>query len=175
MTTSPQWPTPADGRRRIPWRWVGLGALTTVIGLALLLGALGAFLTRPPDEPAAVAPTIVVLTAAPQPTATVAVFIPAPTAAPTATPVPTPDVAVAPPQVTAGYYAVVVETGGVGVTVRNGPSTSNQPVTVAGENAIILVLEGPTAGGAYQWWRVRLSNGTEGWVVGDFLSPSSAP
>jgi len=175
MTASPQWPPPANGRRRIPWLWVGLGVLTTIIALALILGALATFLTRPPDEVAAVEPTIIVLTAAPLPTATVAAFVVAPTAAPTATPVPTPDVAVAPPKVTAGYYAKVVETGGVGVTVRNGPSTSNQPVTVAGENAIILVLEGPTAGGAYQWWRIRLGDGTEGWVAGDFLTPSAAP
>lgn len=159
----------------MPWLWVALGTATTVVALALTLWALGRFLTRPPEATAGLEPTIIVLTAAPQPTATVAVFVPAPTAAPTATPVPTPNVAVAPPEVTAGYYARVVETGGVGVTVRNGPSTSNLPLTVAGENMIILVIEGPTAGGAYQWWRIRLPDGTEGWVAGDFLEPSAAP
>ena len=148
----------------------------TIIGLALVLWALAAFLTRDPAEPPAeVALTAIQLTPPPLHIATLAVFVPAPTAAPTSTTVPTPDVSVAPPAVTAGYYATVVETGGVGVTVRNGPSTSNVPVTVAGENSAVLVIEGPTPGGAYQWWRVRLPDGTEGWVAGDFLAPAAAP
>lgn len=160
----------------MPWLWLGLGTLATVVGVVIGLWMLAGFLIQPPAESSAgLEPTIIRLTAPPQPTATVAVFIPPPTAAPTATTVATPDVSVAPPSVTAGYYAQVVETGGVGVTVRNGPSTSNVPVTVAAENAIILVLEGPTAGGEYQWWRIRLGDGTEGWVAGDFLTPSAAP
>lgn len=176
MARSPYRQSPTDERQGSPRRWIALGTLATVLGLIGLLWALGAYLTRPPAESTAgVAPTIIVLTAAPLPTATVAVFVPAPTAAPTSTPVATPDVSVAPPEITAGYYAQVVETGGVGVTVRNGPNTTNQPVTVAGENTIIFVIEGPTPGGAYQWWRIRLADGTEGWVAGDFLSPSAAP
>ena len=174
--TSPPPPPPAGPRRAPPWLWLGLGTLVTIIGLVAILGALAAFLTRPPAETAAeAAPTNIRLTAPPVPTATVGVFVPAPTVAPTSTTVPTPDVSVAPAEVTAGYYATVVETGGVGVTVRNGPSTSNIPVTVAGENSAVLVIEGPTPGGAYQWWRVRLPDGTEGWVAGDFLSPAAAP
>jgi hypothetical protein len=167
--------TPSGAARQTPWRWLGLGILVTVVGLALALWALAGFLTRPPAEMVAGEPTIIRLTAPPVPTATVAVFVPPPTAAPTATSVPTPDVSVAPPEVTAGYYATVVETGGVGVTVRNGPSTANIPVTVAGENSVVQVIEGPTPGGVYQWWRVRLPDGTEGWVAGDFLAPAAAP
>ena len=101
---SPQHPAPADSGRPTPWLWLGLGTLVTIIGLAVVLWALAAFLTRVPAEPSAeAAPTIIRLTAAPIPTATVAVFVPAPTAAPTSTTVPTPDVSVAPPAVTAGY------------------------------------------------------------------------
>lgn len=173
-TTSPS--TGDNTARSTPWLWLGLGTLLTIFGIALLLWALVGFLTAPPVETAAdPGPTIILLTAPPVPTATVAVFVPPPTSAPTATSVPTPDVSVAPPEVTTGYYASVVETGGVGVTVRNGPSTSNAPVTVAGENSVILVIEGPTPGGAYQWWRIRLADGTEGWVAGDFLAPAAAP
>ena len=174
-TTTHQ-PAPGATRRATPWLWLGLGTLVTIIGLVAVLGALAAYLTRPPAETAAeTAPTIIRLTAPPVPTATVAVLVLPPTAAPTATPVPTPDVSVAPAEVTAGYYATVVETGGVGVTVRNGPSTANIPVTVAGENSVVQVVEGPTPGGEYQWWRVRLPDGTEGWVAGDFLAPAAAP
>lgn len=175
QTTHPQIDR-QDARPPTPWRWLGLGALITLIVLVALAWFLGRFLTQPPDETsAALEPTIIVRTAPPVPTATVAVFAPSPTVAPTATTEPTRDLSVAPPEVTVGYYAQVVETGGIGVTVRNGPSTANQPVTVAGENSIILVLEGPTPGGQYQWWRIRLGDGTEGWVAGDFLRPSAAP
>jgi len=78
-------------------------------------------------------------------------------------------------ELTVGYYARVGDTGGVGVTVRNGPSTRNLPVTVAAEGSSLLILDGPTAGGDYDWWQVRMPNGTEGWAAGVFLVPSAAP
>ncbi len=153
-----------------------MGSLVTLVGLGILFWLLSGYLTRLPDgAPSAPAPTIIQLTAPPLPSATISVSPATPTVAPTATTAATPDVSVAPPDITVGYYAQVVETGGVGVTVRNGPSTANQPVVVASEGSILEVLEGPTPGGAYQWWRVRLGNGTEGWVAGDFLVPSAAP
>jgi hypothetical protein len=169
-------PNPSTDRQPIPWLWLGLGALATVIFLGVAAIALTSFLTQAPEgDHISQDLTIIRLTAPPPPTATTAIIVPVPTVAPTSTPVPTPDFSVAPPEVTAGYYAEVVETGGVGVTVRNGPSTSNVQVGLASEGSIIFVLEGPEAGGEYQWWRIRLTDGTEGWVAGDFLTPSAAP
>ncbi|CUS02171.2 protein of unknown function [Candidatus Promineifilum breve] len=161
--------------RPVPWLWLGLGSLVTVIGLGLLAWLLGNYLVQPPAEVAAGVPTIIRLTAPVVPTATQSVNPATPTVAPTATTAATPDLSVAPPEITVGYYAEVVETGGVGVTVRNGPNTSNLPVTVAGEGSAVLVLEGPTPGGEYQWWRIRLPDGTEGWAAGDFLVPAAQP
>ena len=147
-----------------------------IVGLAALVTFLANYLVQPPEDPsAAMVPSIIQLTAPPQPTLAASNNPPTPTVAPTATTAPTPDLSVAPDEVTVGYYAQVVETGGVGVTVRNGPSTSNQPVIVASEGSILMVTEGPTPGGDYVWWGVRRSNGTEGWVAGDFLVPSAAP
>ncbi len=164
------------GRPPIPWKWVGLGTGITIIGLIALMWLLGNFLTKPQENASqALEPTIIRLTAPPMPTATISLNPATPTIAPTATSAATPDLSVAPPEITAGFYAQVVDTGGVGVTVRNGPNTSNLPVTVAAEGSVILILEGPTAGGEYEWWHVRLANGTEGWVVEDFLIPSPAP
>ncbi len=162
--------------RPVPWLWLGLGTLVTLIGLGLLAWFLGNYLTRPPEvDTSAGLPTIIRLTAPVRPTATRPVNPPTPTVAPTATTAATPDLSVAPSEITAGYYAQVVETGGVGVTVRNGPNTSNLPVTVAGEGSFVLVLEGPTPGGEYEWWRIRLPDGTEGWAASDFLVPAAAP
>lgn len=160
----------------IPWIAVGLGSAVTLVGLLILSWFLGNFLAQPPDESStAIVPTIVRLTAPPVPTATVSLNPPTPTVAPTATTAATPDFSVAPAELTVGYYARVGDTGGVGVTVRNGPSTRNLPVTVAAEGSSLLILDGPTAGGDYDWWQVRMPNGTEGWAAGVFLVPSAAP
>lgn len=159
----------------MPWLWLGLGALVTLVGLAVALSAILSYLTEPPAEQVALEPTIIVLTAPPQPTATATVLRPTPTVVATTTPVPTIDVSVAPPEITAGYYAAVANTGGVGVTVRNGASTRNVPVIVASEGSVLFVLAGPTDADNYRWWNVRLADGAEGWVVGDFLVPSAAP
>ncbi len=106
----------------IPWLWLGLGALITT---ALLVGGVAwllSFLAEQPAEAAAVPePTIIVLTAPPRPTGTPTILRPTPTVLPTSTPQPTIDISVAPPELTAGYYATIVDTGGVGLTVRNGP------------------------------------------------------
>ena len=157
-------------------RWIGLGTGLTIVGLIVAGIMLANYLTEVPGgNLQASGPTIIQLTAPPAPTAEQASAPSAPTVAPTATTAPTPDLSIAPAEVTAGYYAIVVETGGVGVTVRNGPSTSNIPVVVSGEGSVLFVIEGPTPGGDYQWWLVRLPDGTEGWVAGDFLAPSAAP
>lgn len=162
-------------RAPIPWLWLGLGGVLT---LALLVGGLLwllSFLAEPPAEVAAPDPTIIVLTAPPRPTTTPTVLRPTPTILPTSTPQPTIDVSVAPPEVTVGYYATVVDTGGVGVTLRNGPSTRTVRVQIVPEGSRVFVLEGPTDADSYLWWRIRLQDGTEGWVVGDFLAPSAGP
>lgn len=150
--------------------------MVTVVGLIVLSWLLGDFLTQPPEETAeGQGPIIIQLTAPPLPTPTISLNPPTPTIAPTATTAATPDLSVPPSELTIGYYSQVVDTGGVGVTIRNGPSTANLIVVVAAEGSKLLLLEGPTAGGDYQWWRVRLPDGTEGWAAGDFLTPSAAP
>ncbi len=160
----------------MPWVWLGLGVLTTIIGLSVLIWSLSNYLTQPPDETSVSSgPTVIQLAAPTLPAAIAPTSPPTPTVAPTATSIATPDLSIAPPELTAGYYAQVTDTGGIGVTVRNGPSTSNQPVGVAGEGTVVLVIEGPTPGGEYEWWRIQTADGTSGWAAGDFLRPSAAP
>jgi heme/copper-type cytochrome/quinol oxidase subunit 2 len=168
--------TSSKSRSSIPWVWLGLGIVISLVLFGVSAFFLVSFLARQENNPLDEQNLIIIqLTAPPIPTATTSAISAIPTLAPTATSMPTPDFSIAPPQITAGFYAEVVETGGVGVTVRNGPSTSNIPVTVASEGAVVFVIEGPEEGGAYQWWLVRLSDGTEGWAAADFLKPSTAP
>lgn len=163
-------------REPIPWKWLGMGLLLTVVGCIVAALLLRAFLSRPqppPSDPPQA--TMIILTAPPSPTIDLAGSALPPTPIPTFTPIPTPDAAIAPPEITSGFYAVVANTGGVGVTVRGGPSTRNVALMVADEGTIMLILDGPEEGDSFVWWQVELQDGTEGWVVADFLEPAAAP
>ncbi len=62
--------------------------------------------------------------------------------------------------------------------MRSGPGTNNARLTVAPEESIVLLLDGPTADENLQdfiWWFIRDAEGNEGWTVQDFLTPSLAP
>lgn len=101
-----------------------------------------------------------------------------PTSTPDA-PTPTPEPTV-PQQIEVGAYVVVANTGGAGVRVRPGPRrNAEDAVQVAPEETLMLVLDGPNADQNqedYIWWNVRLlEEGTEGWVVEDFIAPAAAP
>lgn len=166
----------ADEREPIPWRWLGAGVLVTAVAIFAAVWLANRLLWREPLTAVPLpAPTVILLTAPPLPTVTATRPFPTPTVIPTFTPVPTPDVEVAPAEVTVGYYAAVTDTGGVGVTVRGGPSTNNVAILVAPEGDVLLVTDGPTEGSDRLWWQVRLGDGTEGWVAAEFLTPAPAP
>ncbi|MCP4415358.1 MAG: SH3 domain-containing protein [Chloroflexi bacterium] len=160
-----------------PWRWLGLGAVVTVISIGVALLLVNRLLARPPLRSVSIPSTLIILTAPPSPIPSPTSPLPMPSPIPTFTPIPTPDTAVAPPEITAGYYAQVANTDGFGVTVRGGPSTSNAQIAVANEGIILLVIGGPEADEANNrlWWQIQLEDGTEGWAAGDFLAPAAAP
>lgn len=164
-----------DSQEPIPWRWLGLGVIVTIVSIVAALALVNALLDRPPLEAAPVEPTLIILTAPPSAVPSPTSPLPTPSPIPTFTPIPTPDTAVAPPEVTVGFYAIVVNTDGFGVTVRGGPSTSNAQITVADEEALLLVIGGPEADNERLWWQVQLEDGAEGWAAGDFLAPAAGP
>lgn len=163
-------------REPVPWKWLGMGLLLTIVGCIAALLLLNSVLSRKQplaaDTPEA---TVIILTAPPSPTTNVIGSSLPPTPMPTFTPIPTPDAAIAPPQITADFYAVVANTDGLGVTVRGGPSTRNVALLVADEGTVLLILDGPQEGDGFSWWQVKLADGTEGWVAEDFLEPAAAP
>ena len=160
----------------VPWKWLGVGLLISVVGCIAALFFLNSYLsqTQPPTAALPQA-TLIILTAPPSPTIDVAGSTLLPTPIPTFTPIPTPDVAIAPPEISNQFYAVVANTDGLGVTVRGGPSIRNVALLVAEEGTILLILDGPEEGDGFAWWQVQLQDGTEGWVVEDFLEPAAAP
>jgi len=155
--------------------WIGLGVIVTAAGLFLAFLLANTLLIPEPLATGLPEPTVIRLTAPPSPIPSPTAERSTPTPIPTLTPVPTLDLANPPAEVTVGYYAVVVGTGGNGVTVRGGPSTSNTRLLTAAEGRLMLIVDGPVTGGDFNWWLVRLDDGTEGWVAGDFLSPAPGP
>jgi hypothetical protein len=164
-----------DDKEPIPWLWLALGVVVTVIGVGLAYAIASSFLSRPPLAVDPLTPTVIVLTAPPSPTPTVTRLLPTPTPIPTSTAVATRDFSVAPEEVQVGYYARVANTGGVGVTVRGGPSINNAAITIAPENTLVFVLDGPEPGNDLLWWNIRLDDGSEGWAAADYLLPSAGP
>lgn len=164
-----------DSQEPVPWRWLLMGVVVTVVSIVVALALARYFLSRPMLPTSPLEPTIIVLTAPPSPVPTETPEFATPTSIPTFTPMPTPDVGEAPPEVTPGYYARVTNTGGVGVTIRGGPSTNNVAITVAQEGAVLFVVSGPEEGNERFWWQVRLEGGEEGWAAAEFLEPAAAP
>jgi hypothetical protein len=159
-----------------PWKWFAIGLLVTFVGIGLAVALALSLLTRPPLEVAGLPePDLIVLTAPASPTPSATPDFVLPTPIPTFTPIPTPDNAVAPPEITVGFYARVVDTGGAGLVMRGGPSTSNVQITLVDEGGYLLVIGGPEEGSDFLWWQVTLEDGTEGWVAANFLEPAAAP
>lgn len=165
----------ADAQEPVPWIWLGLGVVVTIVGIVLALSLVDYMLGRDPLLANVATPTIIRLTAPPTAPATVTVMRPTPTPIPTFTPAPTRDLTQPPADIAVGYYAAVSGTGDAGLTVRGEPGTDSARLRRASEGTLMLVLGGPEEGGDFIWWQVRLLDGTEGWVAGDFLEPAAAP
>lgn len=56
-----------------------------------------------------------------------------------------------------------------GVNVRSEPTTSGEVVTNLSEGDVVTVLDETEEADGYVWVQVQLEDGTEGWVVKDFL------
>jgi hypothetical protein len=164
-----------SSREPIPWLWLSLGAVVTVLGIALALYLATAMLAREPLVANLPTPTIIRLTAPPSAVPSPTRAAPTPTPIPTLTIAPTPVPGEAPPELIIGFYAQVVNTDGIGVSVRGGPSTDNIRLLLAPEGTVALVIGGPEEGSGFIWWQLRLDDGTEGWVASDFLAPAVSP
>jgi hypothetical protein len=69
----------------------------------------------------------------------------------------------------------VIDTGGIGLVLRGGPSTSNVQIMLVDEGSYLLVIGGPQEGSDFLWWQVEVEEGVEGWVAAQFLEPAAAP
>lgn len=169
-----QEPTPTGPS---PLLWLLAGILFTIIGLVIGLYYINSMLTSQAAEAEQTAglPTIIRITAPPTPIPTNTPIIPTPTSIPTLTPSPTPDRLVAPEVITGGFFAQVANTDGIGVNFRSGTGRSNELIAVLEEGTVALVLEGPVEDDGFVWWRIELEDGTQGWLVEQFIIPAGQP
>ena len=58
------------------------------------------------------------------------------------------------------------------MNVRATPSTSGDIVTALGEDQAVTITGDPQDADGYTWVPVRLADGTQGWVVQEFLAPA---
>ncbi len=158
----------------LPWLWLGLGIVVTIVGIILAGALINALLSREPLATTLPTPTIILLAAPPSPVSTDIGPLATATAIPTFTPPPTPDLSVAPNEVTVGFYARVFNTDDIGVSLRGGPSTDNVRLQLIHEDTLLLVIGGPAEGNGFIWWQVLVDDESEGWVAGDFLTPAPA-
>ncbi len=152
-----------------------LGLVVTVAAVFFAYQWVTAYLETAPLDVELPDPVVTTLTAPATAAPTGTQSLETPTSIPTLTPEPTADLGDLPTVVTVGFYARVTNTDGAGLSVRGGPSTDNQKLVTAAEDSIVLVLEGPTEGSSYTWWKVVLDDGTEGWMAAQFLVPAPAP
>jgi len=64
-----------------------------------------------------------------------------------------------------GGQARVYTTEGDMLNVRTGPGRNFQRLGTVGNGAIVTILEGSVTADGFNWWRIRLPNAQEGWVV----------
>jgi len=65
----------------------------------------------------------------------------------------------------AGGQATIRTTEGDSLNVRSGSGTGFAIIFKAAPGTLVDLLEGPVSANGYQWWRIRLPSGQEGWAV----------
>jgi hypothetical protein len=164
-----------ETRASPPWLWIGLGAIVTVLAIAVAILWARLLLDIPAEE-VEPTPTVILRTAvptSPAPTVTAAGGAPAeptPEGEPVEGPAPTAEpAAVSPGTVAVGVSVRIVDTG-VGLNLRAEPVVAPDNIlALVPDGTVLEVIGGPETDDDFTWWQLRMSDGTEGWGVEQFL------
>ena len=163
------------GRSSPPWLWIGLGAIVTVLAIAVAV-LWARLLLDIPEVDEAPTPTVVLQTAvptvppSPATVGTVAPTEPAEEQEPVDQPVVTEEPTSVPAGgITVGVTVTVFDTG-VGLNLRAEPVVDpSNIVALVPDGTALEVVGGPEEAGDFVWWQLRMTDGTEGWGVDQFL------
>jgi hypothetical protein len=77
----------------------------------------------------------------------------------------------------AGIYIQVIGTGGAGLRLRSTPGKNGDTNSIAAEDEVFLVVDGPQAADGTTWWKLEAPYQAErgGWASADYLSPIVTP
>lgn len=164
-----------EGRPSPPWLWIGLGAIVTVLAIAVAILWARLLLDIPATD-AEPTPTVILRTAAPTvPRATATnPGVAQPEATKDEETAVGPSVTEEPTSVPSGNLAIgvsvrVAETG-VGLNLRAEPVVADDNIlALVPDGTVLEVVGGPELAGEYTWWQLRMSDGTEGWGVEQYL------
>jgi hypothetical protein len=152
-----------------PW-----ALLATIVGILIVLCVMLGLLIqscRGAGGRATPTPTLAP-TRTPVPTLTPTPMLPPTAIPPTDTPVPPTETPTEEPSATEigpGATVQVRGVGAAGLSIRAQPTTGSARVGIAREGSLLTVIGGPREAGGYVWWQVRTADGTEGWVVANWL------
>ncbi len=79
------------------------------------------------------------------------------------------DPTVGAPTLAVGSMAWVEQNGGISAQLRTNPSDEGGMIAKLPSGTQMTVLDGPEDVDGHTWWRVRTTNGKEGWVAEDGL------
>jgi uncharacterized protein YgiM (DUF1202 family) len=68
-----------------------------------------------------------------------------------------------------GITAFVQKAGGKNLRLRNGPGLDTNAFDGLAPGTSMTLLEGPIDKDGYPWWRIKTTDGREGWVAGTEL------
>jgi hypothetical protein len=79
--------------------------------------------------------------------------------------------------ITSGVFVQVVGTGGTGLRLRSEPGSNGKTESIATENEIFLVVDGPIIIDGYTWWKLEGTYQSDriGWAAAEFLTPIITP
>jgi hypothetical protein len=71
----------------------------------------------------------------------------------------------------------VIGTGGTGLRLRSEPGSTAQTDSIATENEIFLVVDGPIIVDGYTWWKLEGTYQSDriGWAAAKYLTPIITP
>jgi len=144
--------------------FVGVGCLVMIV---LLMN-----ISRPRQNPLGV--VTAALTVIPAPTETLA-----PPTLSTTTPTSNVDAPSGPGAgiLAVGAYVQIFGTEGEGLRVREGPGLGHEPLFLALESEVFMIIDGPQRADEYTWWRLAApyDETLNGWSVENYLLPVDEP
>lgn len=160
--------------RRSILPWIAGGVVIALVALALIWGASGVGRSEPTPTPI---PTVASVFSTPvTPTLSVPQVLTETVAVTT-----TQTTVVAAGPIAPGATVRVVKSAPEGVSLRAGGGTNYARLTTLTDGMILVVLEPPAGfneaypspADGYSWWRVRMENGTVGWIADNWLEPTN--